>query len=375
MPSRLKPYELIENKSFFGRSHSEVEAMVVQYGFYRRSGNEQYIHKYDDDPITVSLSGHTNQKLNATFTENASIACMEVKRRNALLKEPVFSEIPEWAFKALPAGTRITSADNRVAFESGAVLDLEAADMPPVRHYMLEMRSNTLTIRSADYPLEAFSASFNVKGGSANVGALKAMFETLDAQVLAHTHEVEERFNEDLRRLMENHGYKIHEEQRDFGKPHWVMTHPIYGTEVNFLAPKKGQAISDETLAKLDVLLETSRDSALAQMTYVEQLEEGGWTVVEHPANGAAPHMTFTHVSGQSFDMPLYGVNKIFDQEAASAQVEAIENPITLEPVKDGPTKRGKPEIGTATIDGAKIRAGLLEKRRVIGICGGTTES
>lgn len=184
-----------------------------------------------------------------TYLENIVTLCMEVKRRNALRKEPVFSEIPEWVFKALPSGSRITSEDNRVAFESGAVLDLDASEMPPVRHYLLSLRDKTLTIRSDDYPSDAFTATFNVKDGSANTGGLKAMFDMLDAKVLAHTHEMAGRFNDHVQRLVANHGFFIHEEQNDFDVPRWVLTHPVYGSEDSFPVPKQGQAIADATIA------------------------------------------------------------------------------------------------------------------------------
>lgn len=359
--NNLRPNDIINDRNYKGHRPAQLVAMLAHYGFEETNNNKhhKFHHRdYSDLTIIMPIGGYV---VDVAYVKMAVAACMEVKRRNALRKEPVFGEIPDWAFKALPGGTRIKKEDNRVEFESGAVVDLDTAEMPPVRHYMLEMRAGTLSIRSTDYPLEAFSASFHVKEGSATIGGLKAMFDGLDAQVLAHTKEVAARFNDDIKRLVDNHGFTIEVEQRDNNAPRWVMKHPVYDIDFSVRAPKTGQAISDKSLAKLDALLETSRDEALAQMECLEQWQGRGWTVTEHPANGAAPHYTLSNRAGKSFEIPVYGGNKTFNVAAARAQIKVFEKQESIEPTINSP-RVALPLEGNGRIKHPPVR----------GIAGGT---
>jgi predicted RNA binding protein YcfA (HicA-like mRNA interferase family) len=137
---------------------------------------------------------------------------------------------------------------------------------------------------------------------------------------------------------------------------------------VHLPAPRKGEAIADETLEKLDALLEESRNTALNQQGFAEQLQDQGWVVTQHAANGTAPHMTFKHPSGKSFSVPTHGKHAIFDESFVKANVDTIENAAVIESITVAPSAISTNEVDSPVVSGPVVKAGRLRRHPIIGI-------
>ncbi len=335
---RLHPVELQKNNSYIGYKSRQVIAMAEHYGFvHSNEGKDgkhlRYTHRDYHDLMFNLQSG--SDEVTGKYVKDVVAACLEVKRRNALRKEPVFEPIPEWVWKALPDGTRFTKSDNRVEFEAHAIVDLDATEMGPVQHYLLALRDGKLSIRNSDYPLGDSNVNYTVRDGSANVQGLKSMFEQVEARVVQRVANDSATFKNLHDRLIVNHGYSVAQTNSNIGVPYMVFSHPLYASKLDISTPKKGQAIPEETLASIHELLEESRERCLEQMNALEELEGQGWRIEQRPPNGSAAALLLSHADGRYTEVPTYGMHAVFDTELLQKRVQeagaSVPKPVVTE--------------------------------------------
>lgn len=341
--ARLRPYEVLENRSFKNHSRLEVMAMLEHYGFiasHKGDGHIQFRHReYEDMRYTIPWS---SGDINATYVEGAAELCMEVKRRNQELRSGESLEpIPDWV--KVPGKFEREEEDNELWLTS-------AEKDQPEREYRVihkkgEGGRDFLEVVNINYPNDC-RFTFSLNGNRRPQQGFFEQFKRMDNEVWQWLTGEEKEFNELVGRLCGNRGFVIEKDDPAATEmPMMRFLHPACGLAYEIPLHVPNAPIANETLETLKKALNEHEEKIyFPQLDFLWGLETRGWQAERvRASNGHAGEMKFSREGFGSFSVPSYGELEIFDVTDVKTQIvraerarSRVQKPAGTEKLKGG---------------------------------------